>query len=104
MSPFSGWDALDKELSQNKPMVILTIRDAAGERREARDRYQYKRVQQSSLGFDLCQKKWLKSLKLKREADSSLEVELKLHTGTYTMTLSKVIDGVWTELSAPQEF
>ena len=101
--PFRGWEALDKELTQNKPMIILTIRDAQGnvvKHVTGTNTKGFNRV-----AWDLSYaKRSGEKLKPKKGGGFFFGGGLKATPGTYTMTLSKVIDGVWTELSAPQEF
>ncbi len=101
--PFPGYDALDKELAQNKPMVVLTIRDADGnvvKNVTGTNTKGFNRV-----AWDLSYAK-RSGERLKAEGGGGFFFGggAKATPGNYTMTLSKVIDGVWTELSEPQEF
>ncbi len=101
--PFPGYEALDKELSQNKPMIFLTIRDTDGnvvKHVTGTNAKGFNRV-----AWDLTYaKRSGEKLKAGGGGGFFFGGGAKATPGTYTMTLSKVIDGVWTELSEAQAF
>lgn len=101
--PFPGYDALDKEFSQNKPMVILTIRDTDGNVVKHVTGTNTKGFNRVAWDLTYANRSG-ERLKSGGGGGFFFGGGAKATPGTYTMTLSKVIDGVWTELSEPQEF
>ena len=96
--PFPGWDALAEEGWQEKPQIVLVVKDSNGKvvnRVEGKNKAGFTRV----------------SWDLSIPAKSVVELEGKNDNwefpsipGSYTVTLNKVVDGVMTELSSPQSF
>ncbi|MDG1755487.1 MAG: hypothetical protein P8H65_10970 [Rhodothermales bacterium] len=96
---FPGWDAVEAERSEADPVVILTVRDSEGNtvrRIEGPVTKGFHRV-----SWDLR----YPSPQAVTSADASSTASGMLaQPGQYTVTMSKRIDGVVTELSAPQSF
>ncbi len=96
--PFPGWATLEEENWQEKPQIVLVVKDNAGKvvnRIEGKNASGITRV----------------SWDLSVSAKSVVELEgnnrnwsFPAIPGTYTVTLNKVVDGVMTELSTPQSF
>ncbi len=98
--PFPGWDALDAEKRQDKPEVLLIIRDE--------DRNFVREIScPTSKGFNRV------AWDLRGTSTNAINIDrisktasagLWAGTGTYTATLQKRIDGVVTDLSEPVAF
>lgn len=102
--PFPGWDALDNELKQEKAKIWLTIKDANGNvvrKLEAKNKKGMTRITWN-----------LRALSNQPINPSSQGSRFRrgggggnmVAPGTYTVTLSKQIDGVVTDLSEAMEF
>jgi photosystem II stability/assembly factor-like uncharacterized protein len=102
--PFPGWDTLRKEEGEDKPAVVLIVRDEAGEavRRVAAEPgkglhrvawdLRYPAVDPTRIG-EVRRDDW------GREPAGPMVVP-----GTFTVTLAKIVDGVTTTLAGPQPF
>jgi photosystem II stability/assembly factor-like uncharacterized protein len=94
---FPGWDAVEAEASQKSPSIWLTVRDNAGNT--------IRRIKgESKKGFhrtawDLRYPSPNAVSSVGGEASGSL-----VAPGTYSVSLSKEVDGVVTELQSPQTF
>jgi len=99
--PFPGWEALEAEKRQPKPQIFLTVKDEAGKVvREVNG--------PTSKGFhrvawDLRHAS-NSPIRLGQERTSWRDGGLMAVPGTYTVTLSKVVDGETTVLDGPREF
>ncbi len=102
--PFPGWEQLEAERRQEEPMIILTIKDAdgnlvntiKGSNKKGFNRVNWELEHASKSGVDF-------------EESPDTEDYLGGSTfwvtpGTYSVTLSKHVDGVITDLAGPQEF
>jgi len=97
---FPGWDALETERRQDKPMIWLTVKDIQGNvvrRIEGKNSKGFNRV-----AWDL---RWPATDAILNEADTG-----RRYTGAmvapaeYTVTLSKEVNGITTDLSEPMKF
>ncbi len=102
--PFPGWDALEDERRQEKPVIWLTIKDGEGD--------VVRRISApASQGFNRI------AWNLRYPAQVSLKLDINpkpeeltepsgflVTPGTYTATLSKQLDGEVTALSGPVNF
>ncbi|MEL6537191.1 MAG: glycosyl hydrolase, partial [Bacteroidota bacterium] len=96
--PFPGWEALEQEGFQEKPQVVLVVKDNTG------------RVVNRILGKNkggITRVNW--DLSVSARSVIALEGnnrnwEFPALPGTYTVSLHKVVDGVMTELSETQSF
>ena len=102
--PFPGWDALEQERRQEKPVVWLTIKDSEGD--------VVRRISApASQGFNRVA--W--DLRYPAQISLNLDINPKpeeltepsgflVTPGTYTATLSKQLDGEVSALSSPVSF
>lgn len=100
--PFPGWDAIEAEMDEDKPKIIITVKDANGivvNRINAPARKGLHRV-----NWDL-RKMSKNAIRLEQRGGGGWRGRGMMVTpGKYTATLSKVIAGEMTELSGPVEF
>ncbi len=104
---FPGWDAIEEEMAQEKPKVWLTVRDEAGNvvrKIQGPTKKGFHRV-----AWDLrhASKSAIRLDQPRREEGQRFfggDRGLLATPGTYTVTLSKEIDGVETTLSEPIAF
>jgi photosystem II stability/assembly factor-like uncharacterized protein len=96
--PFPGWDRLDAEKQQNAPEIRLTIRDTSGNIVNTIKGTSTKGIQRQSWNLQYASKL---GIKLGGETPSWGPMVVP---GTYTASLSKMVDGEVTELSGPQSF
>lgn len=99
--PFPGWDKLDEEKLQEKPKIILTVKDIDGNvirKVEGPTKKGFHRV-----SWDL--RTASKRAVHENGGNSNWFPQgYMVEPGKYTVTLSKQIDGVVTSLSDPMEF
>ncbi|MFC2113585.1 glycosyl hydrolase, partial [Bacteroidota bacterium] len=96
--PFPGWEKIDEENSQKAPEIRLTIKDAngnlvntlKGKASKGINRVNWDMKHSSKMG-----------IKLGQPASTWGPIVVP---GTYSVSLSKVVDGEQTELSGPQSF
>ena len=99
--PFPGWDALDEELKQEEPKIWLTVKDADGnviQKMEGPTAKGFHRVAWDLRGESQS------PVNLDTENTDSEPTGFMVAPGTYTVMLSKEIDGKVTDLSEPMEF
>lgn len=104
--PFPGWDALEAERRQERPGIWLTIRDSDGNivnRIKGKTGKGIHRtawnLRYASQGAISVRQRGGQGGGFRRGGFGAMAVP-----GTYTVSLSKEIDGVITELVGPQEF
>ncbi|MFY0689488.1 MAG: glycosyl hydrolase [Cyclobacteriaceae bacterium] len=101
--PFPGWDALEAEERQEEPKIVLTIKDADGNvvnRVNGKNADGFNRV---NWNLSVASKNIVR-LEERSGRGGRRRGGMKAVPGTYSVTLSKVVDGVVTDLSGPQEF
>ena len=98
--PFPGWEALDAELNESKPEIVLIIKDANG-----------KTVEQISAPFakGINRVNWSLNVKLPTAIKTSAknnysDIRTMAEPGTYSVSMYKRIDGVLTDLNQKQSF
>ncbi len=96
--PFRGWEEMDDELFQKAPEIRLTIMDIQGNLINTVKGPATKGFHRISWGLQHLSKR---GIKLEKDGPSAGPMVLP---GTYTVSLSKVVDGVVMELSEPQSF
>ena len=101
--PFPGWDAIEAESRQDKPIIILTIKDSGGNVVnvvKGTNKKGFNRVAWN-LGYADRSGELLTSPRARRNFFGG---GIMATPGTYSMTLSKVVDGVVSDLADPQNF
>jgi photosystem II stability/assembly factor-like uncharacterized protein len=99
--PFPGWEALDKELLQEKPKVLFTVKDKEGN---------IIRKIEGETGKGFHRVVWdlraspKNAVKLKENSSGRQARGILVAPGKYTVTLSKQVNGIVTDLSEPMEF
>jgi len=99
--PFPGWDDLDAELAEEKPVVMLTITDSVGN--IIRNIKVKTGIGFHRIAWDL-RSTWLSSIKTDDNRvwdEYSSGGGILVAPGTYTANLSKRIDGKTTKISDP---
>lgn len=102
---FPGWDALEKETQQEKPVILLTIRDSEGKvvkTVEGTNNKGFNRV-----NWDLSYPEHQDGVKLVKppKVDSPWSNNSILATpGDYSVTLAMRVDGKTTQLGSTQQF
>jgi photosystem II stability/assembly factor-like uncharacterized protein len=100
---FPGWEALEKEMQQEEPSILLTITDSNGKvinRVEGTNKAGFNRVNWNLSYHDRSGEE-LKPVKV---IDPWSDNTLLATPGIYTVTVSKKVDGKITQLVAPQNF
>ena len=98
---FPGWEALEKEKDQEKPQVLLIIKDANGtivNTVRGTNKKGFNRVNWRLNYPDL------RGERLSGRGDGVGTGFIMATPGTYTVTLVKRVDGVTTTLQGPKEF
>jgi photosystem II stability/assembly factor-like uncharacterized protein len=99
--PFPGWEKLDKELMQEEPNLILTVKDLDGNVMRKIEGPAKKGFHRVSWNLRTASKRAVRI----DEKETNREPEgYMVAPGKYTVSLSKQIDGVVTKLSEPIEF
>jgi hypothetical protein len=99
--PFPGWDILEDEQIQEKPRIILTVKNSEGN---------IIRKLEGDTGKGFHRIVWdlraspKTAIKVEKNSSERNPVGIMIAPGKYTVTLSKQIDGVVTNLSEPMEF
>ncbi len=96
--PFPGWEKLDEEKSQKAPEIRFTVRDANGSLVNTVKGKATKGINRVEWNMSYASKMGIK-LGVAASSWGPLVVP-----GTYTVSLSKFVDGESTELSGPQSF
>lgn len=98
--PFPGWDAIEAERRQEKPAILLTIKDSDGHvvnKIEGPARKGFHRV---AWDFSYSSQNTVRMGRSSRYGGRGLSAT----PGTYSVTLSKVVDGKTTVLAGPMSF
>lgn len=103
--PFPGWEALEAERRQEKPQIILTIKDAQGNMVDQVQGTTSKGFNRVSWDLGYASKNTVK-LDEPRGGQNFFTrfLRVKATPGTYSVTVSKVVDGVVTDIAGPQNF
>ena len=99
--PFPGWEALDAEMAQETPAVYLTVKDATGNVIKTIKGKNSKGLQRVNWDLSLNSKG---IVRLNQNRGGFFGGGPRATPGTYSVTLSKLVDGTWTDLSEPQSF
>ncbi len=101
--PFPGWDALEAERRQEKPAIILTITDPAGNVVNKIKGKSGKGIHRVNWDLRVASKN---GIRLNQQSGGGFfgSRGFMAVPGTYSVTLSKVVDGVVTDLAGPVDF
>lgn len=104
--PFPGWEALEAETRQHQPKILLTVRDAAGQVVKIVEGTKNKGFNRVSWALDVPDRSGekLQPPKHLEAEDEEFQQKIMVTPGEYSVGLSKLIDGVLTELAGPQSF
>ena len=102
--PFPGWDKLRKEESEDKPAVILIVKDEAGEvvKRVPADAGKGLHRTAWDLRYPSIDPTVLETMR--RDDWGRLPAGPMVVPGKFSVTLAKIADGVTTTLAGPQTF
>jgi hypothetical protein len=102
--PFPGWDRLRQEEDEEKPAVVLIVKDEAGQvvRRIAAPAAKGLHRVAWNLRYPAVEPTRLEALP--RESWEREAVGPMVVPGRFTVTMAKVADGITTALAGPQEF
>jgi len=98
---FPGWEALEKEANQEKPQVLLVIKDANGKVINTVRGTNKKGFNRVNWRLNYPNKD---GERLSAKGDGIGGGFIMVTPGTYTVTLVKRVDGATTTLQEPQEF
>lgn len=98
---FPGWDALEKEINQDKPQVLLIIKDRNGKIINTVKGKNKKGFNRVNWELNYPNKR---GERLEGKGDGIGTGGIMVTPGTYTATLVKRVDGVTTVLQGPKEF
>ncbi len=102
--PFPGWEALEAERRQEKPRVVLTIRDEDGNVVNTVEGTNEKGFNRVSWNLNYADRKGEKLKKPSGSGFSFFGTGMRATPGTYSVTLSKLVDGKITDLAGPMDF
>ena len=103
-TPFPGWTEVEAERREPKPVVVLTVKDAAGHvvrRIEGKAEKGFHRV---AWDLRLPSTQAIGSRPRREEEDGEGPTGVLAAPGAYTVSLAKQVDGVTTELAGPVRF
>lgn len=104
--PFPGWDALETEARQEEPAIYLTVKNKDGKTIRMIKGKNAAGINRVSWDLGIASKD---VVRLEPPRPQGGEEDffgggIMAVPGTYSVTLSKLVDGVWTDLAGPQEF
>ncbi len=102
--PFPGWDALDEEMAQEAPAIYLTVTDAAGNVVKQVKGKNAKGISRVSWDLGTSSKNIVRLNPPSGSGGFFFGGGTKATPGTYFVTLSKLVDGEWTDLAGPKKF
>ncbi len=101
--PFPGWDALEAERRQEAPKIVLTIKDEEGNIVNKVSGKNKQGINRVSWNLRYASKDGIRLSQGSREGSFGPR-GLIATPGTYTVTLSKVVDGQIINLTEPKPF
>jgi len=101
--PFPGWNAIEAENRQPKPGIILSIKDSDGKLVKVVKGTNKKGFNRVAWNLSYADRSG-ESLTPRRGGGFFFRGGILATPGTYSMTLSKVVDGKVTDLASPQNF
>ncbi len=102
--PFPGYEALDEEIMEILPSIQITIKDAEGIVVQKIKGTTKKGINRINWNLKISSKNVIQLGKKTDSGGNWLGGGFMAMPGTYTATLSKVVDGEVTELSEPMSF
>ena len=102
--PFPGWDAIEAETRQEAPAIYLTVRDSDGKIVQQVKGKNTKGINRVSWNLSMISKNVVRLDTPRGGGGFFGGGGVKAVPGTYSVTLSKVVDGVWTDLAGPKNF
>jgi photosystem II stability/assembly factor-like uncharacterized protein len=104
-TPFPGWDALEAEKEEIKPQVLITIKDGEGNVVRRINGRTNKGLHRINWDLQYASKRPVRQPRPGQRGFGGRNWGGMFATpGTYTASLSKVVDGVETQLSGPISF
>lgn len=101
---FPGWDALEAEMRQEAPAIYLTVKDKSGKTIKQIKGKNAKGFNRVSWDLSIASKDVVRLEAPQSSGGGFFSGGIKAVPGTYTVTLSKLADGQWTDLAGPREF
>ena len=98
--PFPGWKALDAELNESKPEIVLVIKNSSGETVEQLSAPFKKGINRVSWGLNVKLPTAVKATAKNNYSDIWTMAE----PGTYTVSMYKRVEGALTDLGLKQQF
>ncbi|MFL2571192.1 MAG: glycosyl hydrolase [Parvicellaceae bacterium] len=98
--PFPGWEALDAELNETKPEIVLVIQNSSGATVEQMSAPFKKGLNRVSWGLNVKLPTALRATAKNNYSDIWTIAE----PGTYTVSMYKRVDGTLTDLGQKQQF
>nr|WP_299382172.1 glycosyl hydrolase [Allomuricauda sp.] len=102
--PFPGYDALDKEKNQEKPELVLLVRDSGGKVVNSVKGTNKKGFNRVAWDLKYADRTGVKLAKPKGGDDDFFGSPYIATPGSYSVTLYQRVDGELKELSGPQNF
>ena len=102
--PFPGWQSLEAEMRQEEPAIYLTVKDSEGKTVRQIEGKNAAGIQRVSWDLNIASKDVVRLDRPKSGQGGFFGSGVKAVPGTYTVTLSKMVDGQWTDLSEPKAF
>lgn len=96
--PFPGWKVLQEEKWQEKPQIVLEVKDSDGKVVNLVEGKNKAGITRVSWDLSIAPESVIEL------DDQNRDWEFEATPGTYTVTLYKVVDGVVTELAGPESF
>jgi photosystem II stability/assembly factor-like uncharacterized protein len=98
--PFPGWEALDAELNESKPEIVLVIKNSNGETVEQLSAPYKKGISRVSWGLNT---KLPTAVQASAKRDYS-SIQKMAEPGNYTVSMFKRVEGALTDLGQKQPF
>lgn len=102
--PFPGWEALETETRQTEPAIYLTVKDKDGKTVRQIKGKNAKGFNRVAWDLTIASKDVVRLDPPRGMGGDWFSGGVKAVPGTYTVTLSKLVDGQWTDLAGPREF
>lgn len=102
--PFPGWEALEREKRQEKPQILFTIKDSNGDLVNTVKGKSKAGMNRVNWNLRLASKNGIRVQEQRGGRGFFGRGGFMATPGTYTVTMSKVVDGVVTDLSEAREF